>query len=129
LEANRLSFLVSIPSELNHGAYCGPCFSEIVAPQVKDYDECLEKAKLITVFAIADSKLTRNFKRKEKPFKVNDCADRDEALMRLAFLTVKAGFNALIDVNIESKKIRSGTYQTTLYFGTGIPAQLTSNRL
>lgn len=129
LDANHFSFLVSIPSELTKGTYCGPCFSEKVESHLEDYSACMDKAKSITVFDIADSKLTRNFKRKEKPFNVQDCADREEALMRLAFLTVKAGFNALIDVSITAKKVRSGTYQTTIYSGSGIPVHLNSTRL
>lgn len=89
----------------------------------------MERAKNLTVFFTADSKRTRNFSRKEKPIKVKDCTDREETLLRLAFLAVHANFNALIDVDIVSQKIRHGTYQTTQYSGTAIPVNLNLDKI
>jgi hypothetical protein len=128
IDENYFSLATNSHNQLKVGTFCGPCYSENIAQQIDDYNETIEKAKNITIFDITDSKLTRNFKRKEKPFSVQDCADRDEATLKLAFMAAKAGFNALIDVDIKSKKVRTGTYQTTIFSGSGIPVQLTTTR-
>lgn len=129
LEEGQFSFFSRPPEELKHNTFCGPCFDAKVAPQITKYDEIMNRAKGLTVFYTADSKRTRNFSRKEKPFKVKDCADREETLLRLAFLAVEANFNALIDVDIVSQKIRNGTYQTTQYSGTAIPVNLNLDKI
>lgn len=128
LDEDQFSFIPDLAKELRHSTYCGPCYDARVAPELQAYEETMQKARNITVFFNVDSKQTRNFKRTEKPFKVRDCADREEALLRLAFLAVQGQFNALIDVDIVSEKIREGSYQTTKYHGTGMPAQVTSTR-
>lgn len=129
LEADQFAFLPTLPEKLKHSTYCGPCFSEHVEPEIHRYNEDLQKAKNLTVFFVGDSKLTRNFKRNEKPLKVTHCTDREETLVRLAFLAVQSQFNALIDVDIKSEKVREGSYQTTRYSGTAMPVNLTSQRL
>lgn len=128
IEEDQFSFLPSIPKELKNTTYCGPCFDQKVAPEVAAYEQMVRDAKKLTVFFTADSKQTRNFKRIEKPLKVKDCTDREETLLRLAFLAVHAKFNAIIDVDIVSEKVRNGTYQTTKYSGTAMPINVTSER-
>lgn len=129
LEEGQFSFLPQVPAHLKNDTFCGPCFDAKIAPEVEAYNDTMRKAKNLTVFFTTDSKQTRNFKRLEKPIKVNNCADREETLLRLAFQAALANFNAIIDVDIVSEKIRNGTYQTTKYSGTAMPIQLTANRL
>ena len=68
-------------------------------------------------------------KRAAKPFRVDDCTDRDETLMRLAFLAAKADFNALLDVDIVAKKVRNFGYQTSQWQGIGVPARVDREKL
>ncbi|WII73318.1 hypothetical protein QJS83_05470 [Bdellovibrio sp. 22V] len=121
--------MAKIPEDLSHSTYCGPCFDAKVAPELESYNQALEDAKNIIVFFKTQSKETRNFKRNETPFKVKGCADREETLLRLAFFAVKGRFNALIDVDITSEKVLKGRYQTQIWHGTAIPAQVTSERM
>lgn len=128
LEDGQFSLMVTIPAEFKHTTYCGPCFDQKVAPALADYEAMVEKARGIVVYFKADSKETRNLPRTEKPYKVANCADKDEALMRLAYQAAQAGFNSLLDVDVSSKKVLNGTYQTSAWSGVGIPAQITSKR-
>ena len=129
LDDTSFSFLAEIPQDLAAGTYCIPCFDAKVAPELEAYNDTMKKAKNIHVFEKDQGKETRFFKRLEEPFKVENCADRDETLLRLAFFTVRAGFNTLIDVDVVSKKVRNGSYQTTMWTGSGIPTHVDEARL
>lgn len=127
LGEDSFSFLKEIPKNLSHSTYCYNCFDRDVAAELAAYEKDMKKAEGIMIFEKAQSKETRNFRRHERPYQIPECADREEALLRLAFMAVRDGFNALIDVEITSRKIRNGTYQTSVYSGTGMPAQVNAN--
>ena len=74
-------------------------------------------------------KETRLISRKEKPYSVKDCADYNEAILRLAFFAVEAGFNSLLDVDLTSKKIIVAGYQSTVWSGTAVPANVADKKL
>lgn len=120
--------MTKVPELLSHGAYCTPCFDFKVMPEVEVYDADVRAARNIAVFFKDQSKETRLLKRTEKAFKVVDCEDREETLLRLAYFAVQAKFNAIIDVEITSKKVRTGAYQTHLWTGTAIPTNYTPRR-
>lgn len=98
-------------------------------PQLNQYDELMEKAKNTLVYEKTQGKETRLIKRIEKPVYVKDCPDRAETMLRLAFFAAQAGYNAIIDVDLVPTKIRTGSYQTTNWSGSGIPAQVNTGRL
>jgi hypothetical protein len=68
-------------------------------------------------------------KRSNEVFRVKDCPDHDETLLRLAFFAVQKDYNSLIDVDIKSEKIRNGTYQTQKWSGTAVPANLSDKKI
>lgn len=129
LDENYFSFLSKVPEDLRHTTYCESCYNEKVAPQLETYHHLMEQAKNIIVYDKDQSKETRLLKRTEKPVSVKDCADYEETVLRLAFFAVQAGFNAIIDVDIKSQKVRTGAYQTTMWSGTGVPAHVQANRI
>jgi len=116
---------MSIP----HSAYCPTCFEIHVAPIVIIYNQTVEKAKNIQIYESTQGKETRFLKRTEKPIHVEQCLDRAETLLRLAFSAAADGFNGIIDVEIKPTKIRNGSYQTTIWSGTGIPTQIESRKI
>ena len=81
------------------------------------------------VFMKAQFKETRMVKRFEDPISIIDCADYDETILRLAFRGAELGFNGIIDVDITSKKVKTGNYQTTVFSGTAIPANVREDKL
>lgn len=129
VENDHFSFLKTIPPELNHSAFCSTCFTITVSPALVRYDALMEQARQIQVFEISQGKETRLIKRKEAQLSVADCPDRQETILRLAFLAAERGFNAIIDTDIKPKKIRDGSYQHTIWSGTAIPAQITDRQL
>jgi hypothetical protein len=129
VERNSFSFLEQIPEELSHRAYCSPCFSEKVVPALASYNRIMARAKAVIVFLKDKGEETRRMKRTEKPLRIADCDDRKETLLRLAFLAAKGNFNALIDVDIFSKKVRNFGYQTSKWHGIGIPTQVDADKL
>lgn len=128
-EEDSFSFLDKIPPHLTHGTYCGPCFDAKVAPELASYAETMEKAKDVAVFFKDQGKETRLIKRSNEVFRVKDCLDRDETLLRLAFFAAQKDFNSVIDVDLVSEKIRSGTYQTQRWSGTAVPANISDKKI
>jgi hypothetical protein len=128
LDEGEFSFLKAVPAELAHSFYCANCFAEKIAPEVERYTEVLERAKGIIVFEKSQGKETRLIKRKEAQLKVSDCDDYDETLMRLAFFAAEAGHNAIVDVDINGRKIKNGSYQSTKFSGTATPVTVDPRR-
>ena len=124
LKKDSFGFLKSIPENLTHRHYCGSCFDEKVGPELISYENTMERAKNIMVFFRTQSEETRLIRRIEKPIKVTDCNDRDETILRLAFFTAEANYNALVDVVVTSEKVRNEGYQKTKWQGVGVPVQL-----
>lgn len=123
----RNSFLLlepEVPSELNHETYCAPCFVKTVGPALSDYEDTVSRARSVLVFTRSRGDETRVVRSSEKKLSVFDCSDEEETLLKLAFIAAQRKYNALLDVEFKSKKIRNGGYQTSLWSGSGIPARV-----
>ena len=56
------------------------------------------------------------------PIVINDCNDRSELLLRLAFLSAQKGFSTMVDVKIKSKKVGEGkAYRKVIWDGSAVP--------
>lgn len=129
LPEGSFSFLEKIPDFLTHRYYCGQCFDEKVAPEQMNYSQMLSQARQLIVFYKNQSEETRLFGRNEKPLKVEGCADREETLLRLAFMAAQKKFNVLLSVELNSKKVRNHGYQTLSWSGFGIPSNVDRDKL
>lgn len=129
LDDGEFAWMITRPEELSHTAYCETCFTAKVAGPLQNYQDLVEKAKHVLVFEKSQGKETRLIKRIEKPISVLNCADHDEAVMRLAFQAAQGNFNAIVDMDLKSTKIRNGKYQTSSWSGTAIPVNLTEGQL
>jgi uncharacterized protein YbjQ (UPF0145 family) len=129
LEPDQFSFLQSKPEFLESQAFCSACFIEKISPEVAKYEGTLSAAKNILVFDVTQGKETRFIKRKEKEITVKDCTDRDETVLRLAFQAAEKGYNAIVDMDLKSKKVKDGRHQHTLWSGTAVPANVTDSKL
>lgn len=122
-DQDSFSFLPKMPGGLEAGGYCIQCADLKLRPQLEAYEEKLEQARNVSVFLVNQSKEVRAYKRAENPVEVLDCEDRDEALVRLAFKAIEAGYHTLINVDFSPKKIRNGSHLKTLWSATGMPAE------
>lgn len=129
LGEETFSFMKVVPEELKHTTYCSNCFDDKVAAPLAEYEETMEKAREVIIFFKNQGKLTRFLKRKEDPYKVVDCADQEDALMRMSFFAVQSNFNALIDVEITNRKVKVGTYLKGVVDGSAIGIQIDPNSL
>lgn len=121
LTDEAFSFLAKKPKELSFSVYCDPCFQDNVATPLSDYEANMEKAHEVIIFNKNETKKTGHLKRKEEPYKVEDCEDEQETIMRLAFFAARDGFNCLLDVTITHRKIIVGSHKKTIFTGTAIP--------
>ena len=123
LPRDYFSFLKNVPETLQHVAYCGSCFDAHVASAKTQYEDLLKKAKTVTIFYRKERNVP--VKRKSKvQLTVSDCADRDEALLRLAFFSAQQSCNAVADVEVTPQKIKINGYQTTLWHAKGFPGMV-----
>lgn len=54
---------------------------------------------------------------------VENCLDRDETILRLAYFAAKEEFNAVVDVDVTVKKTREGgSNKSAIWKGSGFPA-------
>ena len=129
LPADTFSFLPEIPENLSHLHYCGNCYDSIVAPELDSYQEAVALAKESFVFFTSQRKEIPLIKRSREILKVEGCEDRDETILRLAFLAAKNGFNAIIETEVVAEKIRMGAYQTSKWSGKAIGATVDGHKI
>jgi hypothetical protein len=128
LEEKGFAFMPERPAELSHTVYCSFCYDSQVAPELEKYNETLKQARGVFVFYKDQGKETRLIKRPKIVYQVDDCSDRNETLMRLAFFAAKNGYNAIIDVDISGEKFFINGYQSTKWHGKALPAQVNANK-
>lgn len=124
VDDETFAFFDQLPEGVNEGIYCFECFALHVQPALDRYSEILEAAKNVNMFYLTQSKESRFVRRLEAPITVADCTDKDETILRLAFKAVLAGKNALLDVDLKSHKILDGRYQTSIWSGRAVPANI-----
>jgi hypothetical protein len=129
LSGQAFMYLDSIPEKLSHVHYCGACFDQEVAPEQDVYNEILERAKGVYVFFKTQRKEIPLIKKTKEVLVVEGRPDRDETILRLAFMSAQKGFNALIDCEAVAKKLRNHAYQKHEWCGTGIAAQIDEMKL
>jgi uncharacterized protein YbjQ (UPF0145 family) len=122
-------FLSDVAPELKHAYYCGPCYDEHVEPVKTAYDASLERAKDVNVLYKGSKSTVRYEKKADRETTVSGSPDRDETILRLAFEAARAGYNAVVDVEISSEKVRNHGWQTSSWTGRGTPAEIRSHQL
>jgi len=123
LDSDAFSFLPEIPAPLSKEVYCHACFESQVRSAKEDYERTMAAAANIDVYFKDQGKETRLIPRsKTIKYVINECADRDELILRFAFRAVLDGFKTLVDVDITPVKMRDGTFQRTIFKGTAVPA-------
>jgi hypothetical protein len=130
LDEGTFSFLKTIPDDLSHTHYCAPCYDSKIMPELEKYRETLEKAKSIYFFFTTQKmNLLPLLDRAKEKVDVKNCADRDETILRLAFRAAEQGYNAIIMAEVKSAKVRNEGYQTSVWSGVGIPANVDAERI
>ena len=123
IDEDSVEFVVLLPDELRNKTFCQNCYSQTILDKITKYRDIAARAKQVDVYTKTQTKETRRIKRVEEPLKIVDCEDRDEVLLRLAFLAAEKGFDTLIDVDVTYRKVGEGkSYRKLVWTGTAIPA-------
>lgn len=129
LEENDFRLLTKNPLGTDAKCFCHICYQNTVIPQLNAYEDLLNRAKEIHVFMKDQGKETRLIPRKEKPVHVENCEDHNETILRLAIFAAEKNMNALVDVEVSGKKVKDGSYTTTIYSGKAVPAEFNDKRV
>jgi hypothetical protein len=128
IDEDSFEFLTLLPEKLVHKTFCATCFHGGVSQEIDGLNEMLLRAKDINVFSIEQGKETRFLRRVEKPVRIENYEDRNEALICLAFMAVQRGFNTLVDLDLKSKKLSiSGNYKKLVWSGSAVPINMYKN--
>ncbi len=126
VDDNLFKFQDLLPKHISNKSFCPNCFDEKVRDELSDYISIMDKAKDVNVYAKVQSSETRLMRRVAKQIKIKDCEDKEEALMRLAYLAAQKGFDTIVDVDIISKKVKlGGRYKKLVWDGTATPIDST----
>lgn len=120
---------MTLPPELKHTYYCASCHDQHVGPFQSDYENALEAAKKIIVIYKGSKSSIRVLRKAEKPLSFENMPDRDETILKIAFQAAKEGYNAIIDVEVSSQKVRNEGYQKMAWAGRGTPAEIKSHEI
>jgi hypothetical protein len=132
------SFFTVVADVLTKENYCHECYEAHVLPEKVRYDDLMFKAHEAYYLSRAYRGNVRIMKKHIKRVEVNDCDDRREMILRMAFMAAELGYNAVIDAVLESNKVRigatknvpgKGTYQTHSWKGSALPALIDGEHL
>lgn len=129
LSEETFAFREKLPEDLRHQHYCSFCYSEKVQAEIQNYNQVMKKAKQVLVIDKPRRRPLPILKSSKELLRVKGSKDKEETLLRLAFLAAERGFNSIIKVNVAGKKIRDGGYQWMEWEATGYPADLEPGRL
>lgn len=129
MEDDAFLFLDPKPAELAHDTYCPGCYDRVVATPLANYEIDLERARALPIYLKRQSRETKWLDRKADPLTVVDWPDHDQAILKLAYMALKSGYNGMVNVTMLSTKIRPGNYQTTIWTGQGTPVHMDESRM
>lgn len=129
LPADTFAFQPELPENLTHTHYCQSCHDSEVRPAIEKYEETLDLARGVYVFFTTQKRQPAVLKRSQEKVQIKDCDDRDETILRLAFLAASQGYNALTETQVTAEKVRNAGYQKSRWIGSGVPAQVDAERL
>lgn len=126
---DSFSMMKKIPVDLTHTEYCRFCYDDKVEPALQKYEETLELAKNVFIFFKTQRKEIPLIRKTKDKLEVKECPDRDETILRLAYMAAELGFNAVIETDVYAEKIRNHAHQKMRWQGTGSPALIDENKL
>lgn len=129
LSESSFAFMAEIPENLKHSYYCPSCFGAHVEPVRANYDETMARAKEAFIFFATQRKPIPLLKKSKESVRIDECEDRDETILRLAFRASEQGYNAVVQVEVVSEKIRNGGHEKSRWRGVGYPAIVDTEKL
>lgn len=129
LGEDAFAFLPDVPEQLKKSRYCPLCYDSQVAPELAIYDEILARAKEVVFLTEGYRGEVPVIRKSKVEVRIAACADRDEVILRLAFLAARDGYNAVIKSVVSSVKVRNHSYVKSEWSGHGTPAVVDEKKL
>ncbi len=129
LAEDAFELRATVPDDLKHLHYCQGCFGTHVAPALESYRETLSRAEAMYFFFATQKNRLPVLSKAKWPVKVEQQVDRNETILRLAFISAEAGYNSIIEASVDHEKVRNEGYQKTVWKGQGVPANVDSGKL
>lgn len=129
LGASTFSFLKEVPSELSHSHYCQGCYDSKVEPALESYRETMKRAEKVYVFFTSQRKSLPVLRRSKEKISVEKCEDRDETILRLAFFAAQQDYNAILETDVASVKVRDAGYEHKVWRGSALPVQVDAEKV
>lgn len=107
---------------------CSGCFVTQIEPALEAYADLLRQAREIHVFTTNQKASLPILKRAKETISIEGHTDRDSATLELALQAVRLGYNALIEADIVSRKVRDEGYQKMAWSIRARPATLDVER-
>ncbi len=90
----------------------------------EQYEQKVAEARGVYVFFVTQKRAIPLIAKAKNVVRVEGCSDRNETILRLGFLAAEQSFNALVQVEVTSEKVRNAGYQTSAWKGVGLPAKV-----
>lgn len=124
LNEDEFAYLLKRPPALSHFFYCSPCFDAEVAPAKEHYEQVSELAREVLVYFVTQKTKLPLVKKSKDVIRVDDCEDRDLTILKLAYAAADQGYNAIVETDVNSEKLRHFGYQKSRWSGTARAAQI-----
>jgi hypothetical protein len=130
LGSEAFLYMNPIPENLRHVSYCVRCYDEQVAAPLAAYEAMADKARNV-YFLTQDYKgYVRIMSRHKIRISIDDCDDRRETILKLAYRAAELGFNAIIQSRVESVCVNApGGYQSSRWKASALPAIIDGEQL
>mgnify|MGYP003350946860 CR=1 FL=1 len=129
LSEDAFSFSRNAAPELRHSRYCQHCWQQHVEPAQADYEQKMADAREVYIFFTTQKRPVPLISREKDKIRVQECGDRDETILRLAFQAVELGCNAVVETQVDHEKVRNAGWQKTAWRGEGFPARVDAEKL
>jgi uncharacterized protein YbjQ (UPF0145 family) len=100
-----------------------------VEPAREDYEQKMAEAKGVYIFFTTQKRPLPILSKESEQIRIDNCEDRDETILRLAFQAVEAGCNAVVETDVISVKVRNAGWQKSAWKGSGFAAMVDAAKL
>jgi hypothetical protein len=119
LSQDQFRFHPEPPAFAKVGVFCAECFDRLVRPELEHYEEVLARSEQVTLVGSSYRGYIPCLKKAKDPSEVTDDAGRGIAIWRLKFLAAWQGYDSVIELEAEHRKIRNHGWESKVWSARG----------
>lgn len=114
------------PELINQGQqlgqiFCSTCYESQALPLIQKRQELEANAQGVYYWSKSYRGRIPVLEKSSKVLTVAQCKDRGDAILRLSYEVAKHGYNGLLNLEVQSKKVRNEGYQKMAWSAQGLP--------